>query len=87
MGAAVAALEYWRLRGGQTGGEISNAGKDDPKALAGDALLGLMELIERFDDPATPYHARPRPENAPAYSDYQHLARVREWMADTGGEG
>ena len=42
------------------------------------AVAGLEALIARFDDPATPYRARPRPDKAPRYSDYEHLARVKQ---------
>ncbi len=43
------------------------------------ALAGLRALIACFDDPATPYRAVPWPDHAPRYSDYTHLARVKEW--------
>jgi len=39
-------------------------------------------LIARFDDPQTPYLARPRPEYALRYNDYAHLARIKEWAAE-----
>jgi ATP-dependent helicase/nuclease subunit B len=78
---------YWRLKGGADGGEERSAG-DDASTLADEALEGLAALIATFDDPATPYEARPHPERAPKYSDYLHLARVREWAsaADDGEE-
>jgi ATP-dependent helicase/nuclease subunit B len=41
----------------------------------------LAALIAKFDDPATAYEARPNPVYAPTYSDYEHLARVKEWAA------
>jgi len=77
-------LLYWRLTGSGAGGEEKSAG-DDPARLMRDALEGLKGLVRAFNDPATPYQARPHPEKAPMYSDYLHLARVREWSA--GGEG
>jgi ATP-dependent helicase/nuclease subunit B len=49
------------------------------RTLIDDALQGVRRLIAAFDDPATPYRSRPRPDKAPRYSDYQHLARVKEW--------
>ncbi|OAN55235.1 double-strand break repair protein AddB [Paramagnetospirillum marisnigri] len=76
-------LLYWRLKGGEGGGEERAAG-DDVFTLAAEALDGLAALVAAFDDPATPYAARPHPEHAPKYSDYLHLARVREWAS--GGE-
>ncbi|TAN59404.1 MAG: double-strand break repair protein AddB, partial [Magnetospirillum sp.] len=88
--AGVAAAEpsrllYWRLKGGEDGGEERSAG-DDAFTLATEALDGLRALVTVFDDENTPYAARPHPEHAPKYSDYLHLARVREW-ASGGDEG
>ena len=83
--APVSELLYWRLKGGEEGGEELSAG-DDPQTLADEALEGLAALIAVFDDPNTPYEARPHPDMAPAYSDILHLARVREW-AVAGDEG
>ena len=48
-------------------------------ATARDGLLGL---IRAFDNPETGYAARPNPDMAPVYSDYLHLARVKEWAGD-----
>ncbi len=80
--AEPAHLLYWRLKGGEDGGEERDAG-DDPSRLADEALAGLKALVAAFDDEATPYAARPHPERAPKYSDYLHLARVREWASAT----
>jgi ATP-dependent helicase/nuclease subunit B len=80
----VTALDYWRLSGAEPAGQVRGAGGDAGE-LAAEARAGLQDLITRFDDPATPYEARPRPAMAPRYSAYEHLARIKEWMAD-GGE-
>lgn len=77
---AIAELAYWRLSGGDPAGEIS-AMRADAAALAAEAKAGLERLIAAFDDPATPYESRPRADSAPRFSDYEHLARVREWSA------
>ncbi|NKB50481.1 MAG: double-strand break repair protein AddB [Alphaproteobacteria bacterium] len=84
----VGGLEYWRLSGGRVVGAVSSVGGDAPDALARQAADGLAHLIETFDDPATPYESRPRANWAPRYSDYEHLARVKEWSAPgaDGGE-
>jgi ATP-dependent helicase/nuclease subunit B len=83
--APVSTLEYWRLRGGDPAGErISVA--DDPGTLTREAVEGLRNLVARFDFRETPYESRPRPEVAPKFSDYEHLARVKEWSAGGGGE-
>ncbi|MGE5516088.1 MAG: double-strand break repair protein AddB [Bacteroidota bacterium] len=81
--AEVGRMLYWRLKGGADGGEEKSAG-DDPKRLTDEALEGLRALVATFDDDRTPYAARPHPERAPKYSDFQHLARIREWA--TAGE-
>ncbi|MDP6172996.1 MAG: double-strand break repair protein AddB [Rhodospirillales bacterium] len=82
----VDALHYWRLSGGDPAGEISAAG-DDPMGLAEEARAGLVELIAEFDQVETAYESRPRPDKAPRYSDYEHLARVKEWSAGGHGDG
>ena len=79
----VRSLAFWRLSGRTPAGEEC-ALERDAAALAERARAGLVALIERFDDEATPYEARPRPEEAPAFSDYEHLARVKEWSAVPG---
>ncbi|HSE76721.1 MAG TPA: double-strand break repair protein AddB [Alphaproteobacteria bacterium] len=81
-------LRYWRLSGGRDAGEeVAVDGKRlakdapplDPVVLADDAEAGLARLAARYRDPATPYPARPLFEYAPRYSDYGHLARLKEW--------
>ena len=76
----LASLEYWRLSGGDPPGDIKPL-KGDSATRAAEALDGLARLIAVFDDPATPYHAIPRPAWAARFNDYAHLARVKEWAA------
>ena len=76
---AVGELAFWKLGGGEPPGEIKPV--TDPEALAEAALAGLTRLVHTFDDPATPYHAIPRPAFALTYNDYAHLERVAEWSA------
>ena len=83
--AAVGELAYWRLTGGEEAGEIKPV-KADAMVLARDAEAGLRALVARFDDPATPYLARPDAARAPRFSDYEHLARVKEWSDPARGE-
>jgi ATP-dependent helicase/nuclease subunit B len=78
--APVGEIAYWTLHGRKDGGTARPV-KGDPKALAEDAVEGLRKLIAVFDDPATAYEAQPNPEAAPSYSDYLHLARVKEWIS------
>ena len=78
-----ASLTYWKLSGGDPPGELSPAGAD-VSALADEARGGLERLIAEFDDPETPYLSQPDPSRAPRYSDYRHLARIQEWIAQSG---
>lgn len=80
---AVGALVYWRLRGRDPVAEIKPI-KGDSDELALSARDGLIALVETFADPSTPYLSRPRPAHA-GYGDYDHLARVKEWSASSGG--
>ncbi len=80
-------LAYWRLGGGRIVGAVSTVGGDHPEELARRAQAGLARLIETFDDPATAYESRPRADWAPRYSDYEHLARIKEWSAPGAGGG
>jgi ATP-dependent helicase/nuclease subunit B len=82
-----ARLEYWRLGGGQPAGKIQaftegHSKLPPPAELARQASTGLERLIAVFDDPATPYPARPRPDYVPRVSDYDHMARVKEWSVE-----
>jgi ATP-dependent helicase/nuclease subunit B len=82
----VGELAFWKLTGGEPAGQEIPVGEPDVARLAAEAREGLLALIRAFDDPATPYRALPRPDRAPRYSDYAHLARVQEWAAG-GGDG
>jgi ATP-dependent helicase/nuclease subunit B len=80
--APIAALEYWRLSGGDPPGKIERIAErsdSELRAIIEDALRGVQALVAQFDDHRTPYRAQPRPDKAPRYSDYLHLARVKEW--------
>ena len=83
-GTPVSTLSYWRVSGGRQAGEIRDI-KADGGDLAEQARQGLINLIAHFDDPETAYRSRPRPAIAPRFSDYDHLARIKEWSA--GGPG
>ncbi len=84
----VAELAFLRLSGSDPAGETIPAAKDkNPTMLAAEAHEGLTHLIAQFDRPDTPYEARPRPDMAPRYSAYEHLARVKEWAPGADGEG
>jgi ATP-dependent helicase/nuclease subunit B len=76
------ALEYWRLSGGEPAGECFPIDAGDPGALIDRVIARVEALINRFDDPATPYLAVPSPRWAPRFSDYRHLERLAESEAE-----
>ena len=71
-------LDYWKLQGrGKEGGEIK---KVLPKDLEPQELhTALIALLTRFEDEEMAYHAEPDPRGRQRYSDYRHLARIKEW--------
>jgi ATP-dependent helicase/nuclease subunit B len=76
----IAGLEHWRLSGGDPAGEVKPIA--DAQARIDAAAAGLADLIATFDDPATPYQARPHPAHGLRFNDYAHLARIKEWTAE-----
>lgn len=73
---------YWQLKGGdpKAGEERNPLGPDgDLSVFLREAEAGLARLLEHFDDPGTAYVPIPRPEIAPVFNDYDHLARIGEW--------
>ena len=77
---------YLKL-GGAAGGEEKHAGGKGENILdlAERHFAGLKMLLDAFACADTPYQSRPFPKLVPRFSDYDHLARVKEWSA-TGGE-
>ena len=76
----IEALEHWPLKAGPKPAEIKPAAKQDElEALIATARDGVTRLFAVFADPETPFFAVPRPDIAPRYSPYEHLARIKEW--------
>lgn len=78
----LAGLAIVRLAGDREGGQEKPIQfKDETaEAVALRSLLRLKGLIDRFEDPATPYASRLHPMFQKRFAgDYDHLARVREW--------
>jgi len=84
-GAAVSALEYWRLTGASEPGEVKALKIDIPAAIA-EAEAALHRLADRFllGEASFPAHPHPRRKAA---MDYRHLARTAEWSSEAEGEG
>ena len=83
-GRAVAGAAYIGLRkGGETQWlEWKDAGFADVVAAH---RAQLHELLSQFRSESTPYASRPHPAFLSDVGDYDHLARVKEWMRG-GGE-
>lgn len=81
---SIRGLNYWKLKGRQdapaTLSSVLPADFDGVK----DIEQALIELVSAFDDEARAYDSEPDPENRPRFSDYKHLARVREWRPEEG---
>jgi len=76
-GAPVAALEHWKLGGGNPAGSRDLA-SDDPPALIAHVLSAVRAHIDRYDDREMPYRPVPVEKWRPRYSDYAHLERLTE---------
>jgi ATP-dependent helicase/nuclease subunit B len=82
LSGAVTALEYWRLSGGEPAGERCPIDRGGAGGLIERVFTRVQSLVERFDDPSTPYLAVPLPQWAPRFSDYRHLERLAESELD-----
>ncbi len=76
-------LMYMRLSGGRYPGQ-EIAVKLDLETTVVDAVNGLTRLIQKYQDPNTPYLSQPRPMFTSRFGYYDHLARLREWRGRTG---
>lgn len=75
-------LEYWKLGGAETGKKTAFAKEkdetfDDVVARAHEAL---PKIIEAYDNVDKAYESIPEFRFRPRYNDYEHLARVNEWL-------
>ena len=89
----VARLEYWRLSGGATSGEIKEVRQPgrggapvDPNDLAAEARTGLVALLQAFGRDGAAYPPVPRAEYASRFNDYEHLERIGEWSVNQTDE-
>ncbi|HEY0282076.1 MAG TPA: PD-(D/E)XK nuclease family protein, partial [Rhizomicrobium sp.] len=75
-----AELVYVRITGGAEAGVFKPV-KTDAKVIANQAAERLARRIAEFDGEGKAYESRVGPLFAKYQSDYDHLARVREWSA------
>jgi ATP-dependent helicase/nuclease subunit B len=84
--AEVSAL-YLKLGGAEGGKNLPVKWKDKTFVeVAEEHFGGLVDLLNQFRDPQTPYPPRPFPKFAKCYNAYDHLARVKEWSISGEGE-
>jgi ATP-dependent helicase/nuclease subunit B len=80
----VSGLAYIHVSGRNDGGEEQPAAKIAPSVLAALALEKLNNLVARYADKDMPYEVKRRSAQAfrtlYRYDDYEHLARVKEWL-------
>jgi ATP-dependent helicase/nuclease subunit B len=77
---------YLKLGGPAGGVERDAAGARAVVAELADRHFGeLHALLDAFTEQATPYLSRPFPKFAGRFSEYDHLARVKEWSATGDG--
>jgi ATP-dependent helicase/nuclease subunit B len=80
-------LTYLEITGRKPAGKVETRAEAGPESglAAAQALQGVKDLANAYDDPRRPYLSRTAPQFVKARgSDYDHLARVFEWS--TSGE-
>lgn len=78
--ADVNSLMYWKL------GDDKICIDDEVDTILQNTDEYIRKVVNLFDFETTGYLSRPNPKNVPEYSDYEHLARVKEWsVIDTEG--
>ncbi|MGH6867162.1 MAG: double-strand break repair protein AddB [Methyloceanibacter sp.] len=86
----VSRLGYIEVSGRNDGGAERDAGNRDAGDLAREAYENLVALVERYADPTMPYEVKRRKAAAFAraydYDEYEHLARVKEWLTQDDEE-
>lgn len=83
---AIEALSLWVMKGGKNPG-FSTDVRPLPEETLEQARSALEALVDSFADPSTPYTAQPNPDRLPAFNDYAHLARVKEWAVSSDEDG
>ena len=78
LAAKVEKLIYWQLSKKDT---VIEKGMSE---ILQRIEQNLRELLNLFDFETTAYICHPNPKKVPEYSDYEHLARVKEWYVNEG---
>ncbi|MBE6452427.1 MAG: double-strand break repair protein AddB [Alphaproteobacteria bacterium] len=69
-------LIYWQL------GRKETVIEENIPQILSNTEQNIKELLNIFDFPTTPYICNPNPKRIPEYSDYEHLARIKEWYVN-----
>lgn len=76
----ISKLIYWQLAKKETIIE------ENMEQILEETEQHLQQLIALFDFQTTAYICHPNPKRIPEYSDYEHLARVKEWSIQSDDE-
>ncbi len=81
-------MGYWILNGKGAGGDVQAVSDDLDQAIE-TVLEGVKALIRVFRQAETSYLCVPDASNAPRFNDYEHVSRLKEWVAldDVESEG
>ncbi len=81
----IRALDYWQLSGKRDSAvELTSVLPANFNFAS--CLLELQRLVSAFDDEDQAYLSEPDPAHRPRFSDYRHLARVKEWRPEEGSD-
>jgi ATP-dependent helicase/nuclease subunit B len=78
----VSGFHYVKAYAQDDGDNMRGVVGGEAAAFIAEAREGFARLVEAFDRPATPYLSQPRPEFRDDWSDFDRLARRREWAAE-----
>ena len=85
--ADTARLGYLRIKGSNGDFKYTPIGvKKSVEQLVDESIETLTKLIDRYDDPTTPYESQVRSKYINSFSDFNDLARRSEWAGMEGGE-
>lgn len=85
--ADTARLGYIQVKGSNNGFKYEAIGnKKTVDELVNESVETLTKLIDRFDDPNTPYESQIRSKYTNSWSDFDDLARRGEWAGLEGGD-
>lgn len=81
-GAMIEALEYWSLGGGYGDASVHGLGGKQVEIaeLIDFYREGLLSTLAHYYEGGRPFYAIPVPRMRAHFDDYEHLARIEEWL-------